>query len=608
MSSLFSLRRAAAPAALFALLSAPHPAQAQSVVTYTGQLLNGNSTLSGTYDFQFQLYDAPSGGSKVGPDVTKTSVPVADGVFYTELTFGTVFTGKTLYIQTSYRVHPSSGSPSYTVQSTRKLAPTAAYAVYTPLSGSTKSLQGKAISTTAPATNQVLTWNGSQWTPADGVAGPQGPAGPTGPKGSTGAKGATGATGPTGPAGPKGSAGAAGATGPQGPQGPAGTPGTTFTTGNGLSLSGGTLSVAVPLSLSNTDDQNATLSSINLGNASGLFGSSSGTDGIVGTSTASSRSGVYGQDTASNANGVSGQVGDTGNGVYGFSQSSGTGVAGTSNSGTAVYGSTGNNGYGGYFTSGGSYSTGVYGSGTGMGGHFVSSATYGVLGETSDSSGAGVGGAANASGGAGVIGFTDAANSYGVEGYTEASGSYAGYFFGDVHVTGTLSAGTKDFKIDHPLDPENKYLVHASVESNEMEDIYSGNVVTNANGDAVVHLPDWFEALNGDFRYQLTVIGQFAQTAISHEIANNQFSLKTDKPGVKVSWQVTGVRHDAFAQHHPLVVEEDKPDSAKGTYLDPASFNVSKTRGENYARLSRMRAHQPIQAAPTPSEADTTSP
>ncbi len=72
---------------------------------------------------------------------------------------------------------------------------------------------------------------------------------------------------------------------------------------------------------------------------------------------------------------------------------------------------------------------------------------------------------------------------------------------------GTLSGSDKQFKIDHPLDPANKYLSHASVESSDMKNIYDGVVTLDSNGAATVTLPDWFEALNQDFRYQLTAIG-----------------------------------------------------------------------------------------------------
>jgi hypothetical protein len=43
-----------------------------------------------------------------------------------------------------------------------------------------------------------------------------------------------------------------------------------------------------------------------------------------------------------------------------------------------------------------------------------------------------------------------------------------------------------------------------------MMNVYNGNVVTDKRGMATVVLPDYFKALNRDFRYQLTVVGQFA--------------------------------------------------------------------------------------------------
>jgi hypothetical protein len=178
---------------------------------------------------------------------------------------------------------------------------------------------------------------------------------------------------------------------------------------------------------------------------------------------------------------------------------------------------------------------------------------------------------------------------YGGDGIDAYAGSgalnsgYAGYFNGDLDVTGAITAGTKDFKIDHPLDPANKYLFHASVESSEMMNIYTGNVITDAQGDARVELPDWFEAVNGDFRYQLTVIGQFAQAIVSSEVANHQFSIKTDKPNVKVSWQIAGVRQDAFAKAHPLIVEQEKGARERGHYIHPELYGASDPQSIDWA-------------------------
>ena len=133
----------------------------------------------------------------------------------------------------------------------------------------------------------------------------------------------------------------------------------------------------------------------------------------------------------------------------------------------------------------------------------------------------------------------------------------AGYFGGPVNVNGNLAKAGGSFVIDHPTDPANKYLYHSFVESPDMKNIYDGNVVTDGSGTAVVKMPDWFEALNRDFRYQLTVIGQFAQAIVASKIANGQFAIKTDKPGVEVSWQVTGIRQDAWANAHRVPGEPD---------------------------------------------------
>lgn len=135
----------------------------------------------------------------------------------------------------------------------------------------------------------------------------------------------------------------------------------------------------------------------------------------------------------------------------------------------------------------------------------------------------------------------------------------AGLFQGDVQVTGTLIKSAGSFRIDHPLDPERKYLSHSFVESPDMMNVYNGNVTTDADGNATVVMPDYFEALNRDFRYQLTVIGKFAQAMVSEKISKNAFKIKTDKPGTEVSWQVTGIRKDKFANENRIPVETMKP-------------------------------------------------
>ena len=159
---------------------------------------------------------------------------------------------------------------------------------------------------------------------------------------------------------------------------------------------------------------------------------------------------------------------------------------------------------------------------------------------------------------------------------------YAGYFDGRVHVNGNLSKSSGSFLIDHPLEPENKYLQHSFVESPDMMNIYNGNVTTDADGKAIVPLPGYFSALNQDFRYQLTVIGQFAQAIIAEEISDNRFSIETDKPNVKVSWQVTGVRKDNWANAHRIQVEIEKSADERGKYLHPEEFGQPVEKSMNW--------------------------
>ncbi len=194
----------------------------------------------------------------------------------------------------------------------------------------------------------------------------------------------------------------------------------------------------------------------------------------------------------------------------------------------------------------------------------------------------GLQGSANGEG-AGVFGHTDSARAVGVQGENTAVNGLAGRFVGNVAIFGTVGASGKQFRIDHPLDPANKYLSHSSIEGPDMMNVYNGNITTDINGSAVVVLPDYFEALNRDFKYQLTVIGEFAQAIVEREIEGNRFAITTDRPNIKVSWQVTGVRRDAYAEAHRILVEEEKSDTERGRYLHPELYETTSTEPD--ARL-----------------------
>jgi hypothetical protein len=175
-------------------------------------------------------------------------------------------------------------------------------------------------------------------------------------------------------------------------------------------------------------------------------------------------------------------------------------------------------------------------------------------------------------------GVTGLSNGTGVAGI---GGAFAGEFFGNVDVTRDLTVGgTKFFKIDHPLDPANKYLYHASVESSDLKNIYDGIVVLDANGEAVIDLPAWFEALNKEFRYQLTPIGASGPNLyVAEEISNNRFKIAGGTSAMKVCWQVTGIRKDAVVQAKPFVVEQDKPTDERGYYQHPEAHGQPLEKG-----------------------------
>ncbi len=299
-------------------------------------------------------------------------------------------------------------------------------------------------------------------------------------------------------------------------------------------------------------------SSAGASGVNGYNGSATGpTAGVVGSALSTSGDGVYGnaEATSGTATGVYGQTSSTG----------GDGVAGialaTTGSNNGVYGQDSSpSGTGGFFANNSlSGGTGVLGVA-----HATSGEANGVFGETSSPGGIG-----------GVFTNLAGGNSLVIVGN---GASFAQIFTvdasGNVTMKGRLTKGSGSFKIDHPLDPANKYLSHSFVESPDMMNVYNGNVTTDRHGLATVTLPDYFEALNQDFRYQLTVIGKFAQAIVAKKIAANRFVVRTSKPNVEVSWQVTGIRQDAYAKANRIPVEEDKPPQEQGHYLHPELFGA----------------------------------
>jgi Collagen triple helix repeat (20 copies) len=348
----------------------------------------------------------------------------------------------------------------------------------------------------------------------------------------------------------------------------------------------------------------------------GLYAQSQATSNFVGQSAA-----VIGWQSSS-VNvveyGVLGTLDDPS--VFPGGPASGAGVAGFSSQGVGVYGSS---------TSLTSNTVGVWGkaygpgavgidaeangdlargvmshavvdSGVGYGGSFVvfdagAADAYGVLGETNETGvstlapcgvlgkgGTAIRGESTISSGNGVVGIANGFAAWAV--YGESDIGLAGNFNGDVFVGGTLSKSGGSFKIDHPLDPANKYLSHSFVESPDMLNIYSGTVITDPEGYATITMPEWFSALNSDFRYQLTIIDEgdidgWVMSKIVEKMHDNQFTLRTSVGLIEVSWQVTGIRQDAWANANRIPVESAKAPWERGYYLHPELFGAGADRG-----------------------------
>jgi hypothetical protein len=277
--------------------------------------------------------------------------------------------------------------------------------------------------------------------------------------------------------------------------------------------------------------------------SSGYTAGGGGGAGAAGNSASGSISGTGGQGYLSNISGTA-------------TYYSGGGGGGCQTSCTAGNGGAGGGG------GGGVWSTGTAGTG-GSNGGASGSCCGGVGGNGGVNSGGGGGGMGisiqlSGAGGSGIV-----IVSYGAPSITLTQDTTV---TGNASVLGTISKGSGTFVIDYPLDPKNKLLYHSFVESSDVKNIYDGIVQLDGDGSAIVTLPDYFLALNKDFRYLATPIGQsMSNLFISSEVHRKfwifgQIILKVSG-GVsngKVSWQVTGIRHDPFILANPIIPVVDK--------------------------------------------------
>ncbi len=595
--------------------------------TYQGRLTDGGSAATGTYDLQLVLFDAALGGIPMGPTLLRDDVAVTNGLFTVSLDFGPGFTGSRRWLEIGVR--PGASTGAYTTLSPRQELSPSPNAIFSALSASAPwlGITGKpagfadgvdndVLGGLACASGQVAKWNGANWTCAAdwGLAGNAGtnPAsnfiGTTdnvpfevrvnnqralrlervtttvgsnswvgqsvlgGDAGNTIASAVTQAT----------IAGGGGTVnGNPVPNRVTDVGGTVGGGGNNQAGDGGT-----------PDDKPwATV-------GGGLSNTASGSGATVAGGGGNAAGGIYA--------GVGGGLFNTASRDYAVVAGGQSNTA--SGSSSAVPGGRSNFAGGDYSLAAGRQAKVRTPAQVGLGdvdgdeGTFVwADSTLADFVSTGPNqflirAAGGVGVNTNAPGFAlEVSGSADTEigiRSTGSGGriwtlQSSATSGLAGTFqiidrtanaarllidaSGAVSIPGTLSKGAGAFKIDHPLDPENRYLYHSFVESPDMMNIYNGNVTTDGEGYATVELPEWFEALNRDFRYQLTVIGDgaWARARIARKIERGRFVVQTDVPSTEVSWQVTGIRRDAFAEKHRIPVEQDKPEGERGRCLYP---------------------------------------
>jgi hypothetical protein len=431
----------------------------------------------------------------------------------------------------------------------------------------------------------------------NGAVGPTGATGPAGPQGATGSAGATGATGPAGSAGPQGSQGVPGTNGISIAWLGVWLNTSSYAVNNAVSFNG---SSYVSLGSNTGQEPDTSPSSWNLLASVGAPGTA-GPQGPTGPAGPTGPQGPAGSFTLP----FSGSGSGTSSALFNITNTSPqhSAIAGNGAQGQTGSGGTGVGAYGGFSNGSNGGGFGLYalgGSGDGesdSGGNGINAVGGNSNGEFSFGGNGLIATGGNATfGGDGIQAYGGTGPFTGGDGIYAApggSGPYAGDFDGNVNVSGSVSKSSGSFKIDHPLDPANKYLYHSFVESPDMKNIYDGTVVTDGSATAIVTMPAWFEALNTDFRYQLTVIGQFAQAIVASEIANGSFTIRTSKSGVKVSWQVTGVRQDAWANAHRIQVEVDKAPMDQGHYIHPELFGH-----EGEPSIAEIHHPRPVATAP----------
>jgi len=549
---------------VLAIATAPGQAPLGTTFIYQGQLQQTGSPASGLHDLRFRLYDALAGGAQVGSTLCADNVNVTDGLFTLPLDFGAQFAGQQRFLEIDVRADTGLGcgnGTGFVTLSPRQPLTAAPNALFASSADLLDGLNSTAFLQTIPV---PLTLGGTSSTHiirADNASLTNG---------SSSVLGVTSAaTGET-----------------------YGVSGLSLSSSQGASGVYGVAAADTGVTYGGRFDSNSTSGRA----VSGFAGATSGTTyGVLGQSHSTSGRGVAGFAYAVNGQTI---------GVYGESNSSTVNATGVYGMAAGGFGST----YGGFFNCTSTSGTGVFGFANANAG-----ITFGVSGQSNSSSegASGVYGLATAGSGVTYGGRFDSNSTSGraVSGYAgAASGPTYGVLGQCVSPTGYgvfcggrfAASGTKNFRIDHPDDPQNKYLLHYSAESPEVINFYRGTVVLDGAGEAVVALPHYFAKINKMPSYVLTAVGApMPMLHVAEEIEEAalgagasaepgdaappcSFRVAGGAPGAKVSWRVEAVRNDRWVQQRGAPVEVEKQGLEKGTYQHPDLYGQPAEKGMNY--------------------------
>ncbi|MBW7904995.1 MAG: hypothetical protein LC135_06905 [Phycisphaerae bacterium] len=606
-----TLRNGAAVLVMAAATVGPALAQGPlgSGFTYQGALYADGAPAGGLYDLQFRMYDAATGGIQVGPTLCIDNVGVVEGLFTAVLDFGAPFAGQQRFLEIGVR--PDTGqncgdSTGFALLSPRQALTATPYALHALDAGG---LRTRPVSSAAPGSGQVLKWSGTAWAPAaDGLLLPY-----------DGVGGALSVFRVTNTSGVMNAAGV-----------------------HGL------------MNVSQAGAQSAGVRGEHFGAGGagcGVMGvhANSGTGVMALTDGGVAYYGAANSPTATNFGAWAESFGPGGRGVLGIAfGETGTTIGGQFSAiaptSRALYANasnwTGTN-YGLWAISEGNTGRGVLGqalspSGSTFGGRFEAASTgaRGVLGLAAATTGDAVGvfAQSNSTAGRGVYAWSVASSgaTYGVYGRCDSPAGFG------VFAEGALGAsGTKSFCIDHPDDPENMHLLHYSAESPDVINFYSGTILLDGAGEAVVELPHYFAKINRDPRYALTAVGApMPMLHVAREIDDDalqvgqqsaagqpapvcSFRIAGGAPHARVSWRVDAIRNDAWVRARGAPVELLKAGSERGRYRHPAHYGHGEDRGMGYEPehlteddedFGRTLAARPEGAQPLPTSARRPTP